>query len=346
MFPREPAWVFQAAERIITTPVAQNGQIIVRTSEGVYWLNAQGTPLQRVEVSGFTCLNCFNGPPVLCKEMLLVPEGGHSLSVFVVSTGALAWTAIPSANPDGSYVPSNVPVESIACGEQAVYVTRYNWNLTAYDYEGVVLWESDSLDRSRSSLATDGHIVYLGADIYIKAYDGLSGTILWSEKMGAFVRSIQLVSNTLYIGLFEAPFLAMDVDSRTIRWHVDFPAGEYPFLIEGETLYITNQDRLAAISRKDGRILWERRLPEANLGSPVVAKGVLYVRSTRGYLHALEASTGYEVGGLRIQSDGPFSYASDRGPGVAENLLLVPFGDHRLLAYRLIDLETSAGKER
>lgn len=340
LFPHEPMWIFQAAERIIAAPVVvQDKWIIVRTAKGIYWLDAEGMPLQRVEVSGSTCLNCFNSPPVLCGEWLLVPEGRHALSAFF-SMGALAWRVIPSPGPYGGYIPSNAPVESIACGEGIAYAARYNWDLTAYELlTGNVLWESSVPDRSTLSLATDGRIVYLGANIYIKAYDGFSGDLIWSEKMGTFVRSIQLVGKTLYVGLFKAPFLAIDVDTRSIRWQADFPAGEYPFLIDGNIIYITNQEHLAAISREDGQVLWQRKLPNADLGTSVVAKGVLYIRDTGGYLYALEVSTGRELGGLKVQSDGPFIYLSDRGPAVVRNLLLVPFGDNRLLAYPLIDPE-------
>jgi len=339
LFPREPAWVFQAAERITISPVVQDQWITVHTSQGVYWLDStEGKPLLKVALPG------SDGMPVACDGFLLVPERGHSLSAFVLSTGALAW-AVPLPPTHEGYVPIDVPVESIACGDEIAYVARYNWKLTAYQLvSGKILWESSVPDRSGLSLATDGHIVYLGANIYIKAYDGRSGELLWSETMGAFVQSIQLVTNTLYIGLFKAPFLAMDIDSRTIRWQADFPVGEHPFLVEGDTLYITNQGNLAAILRENGRIIWQRKLPGADLGKPIVAKGVLYVRSARGYLYALEASTGRELGELKIQPDTPFVYTLDRSPSVAGDFLLVPFGDNRLLAYRLINLDTPVNR--
>jgi len=341
VFPHKPIWVFQAAEQIITAPVVKDRWIIVRTSKGVYWLDVKGVPLQRVEISGFTCLNCFNRAPIVCEEWLLVPEGKRALSAFTLSTGALVWTAVPRSRTGlYYYTPSDVPVESIACGKGIAYVARFNWSLTAYKLlDGTVLWESSAPGRSSLSLATDGRIVYLGGYTYIRAYDGFSGELLWSKNLGAFVQAVQLVGETLYIGLFKAPFLAINVDSRTLRWQVDVPAGEYPFLIDGDTLYITNQGHLIAISREDGQVLWQKEWPGANLGSPIVANGVLYVRSTHGYLYALEASTGREVGGLRVQPDGPFVFASDRGPAVAGDLLLVPFGDNRLLAYPLINLE-------
>ncbi len=335
LFPQEPAWVFQAAERITTSPVVQDQWIIVRTSRGVYWLNStEGKPLLKI------ALPDSNRMPVACGGFLLVPECGNSLSAFALSTGALAWTVLPPPT-DGGYVPTNVPVESIACGDEIAYVARYNWRLTAHKLvNGEILWESSVPDRSGLSLATDGHIVYLGANIYVKAYDGRSGKLLWSEKIGAFVQSIQLVTNTLYIGRFKAPFLAIDIDSRTIRWQADFSVGEHPFWVEGDTLYVTNQDTLAAILRENGQIRWQRKLPGADLGRPIVAKGVLYVRSAQGYIYAFEAFTGRELGGLKIQPDVPFVYTSDWSPSVAGDFLLVPFGDNRLLAYRLIDLET------
>ena len=339
LFPQEPVWVFRAAERITTSPVVQDQWVIIRTSQGIYWLDSTtGRPLLRVELAGSDRL------PVPCDGLLLVPEGRHSLSTFTLSTGALVWTARPLPTYRG-YVPTDVPVESMACGGEVTYVARYNWRLTAYKLlNGEILWESSVPDRSGLSLATDGHIVYLGANVYIQAYDGHSGERLWSERMGTFVRSIQLVANTLYIGLFEGPFLAMDVNSRAIRWQADFPAGEHPFLVEGDTLYITNQGNLAAILRENGRIIWQRKLPSADLGRPIVAKGVLYVRSARGYLYALEASTGRELGELKIQPDTPFVYTLDRSPSVAGDFLLVPFGDNRLLAYRLINLDTPVNR--
>ncbi len=40
-FPTKPVWVFEAQERVVNTPVVQDGRVFVRTERAIYALDAQ-----------------------------------------------------------------------------------------------------------------------------------------------------------------------------------------------------------------------------------------------------------------------------------------------------------------
>jgi outer membrane protein assembly factor BamB len=106
----------------------------------------------------------------------------------------------------------------------------------------------------------------------------------------------------------------------------------YSLVTYDDGLYVSGK-RLFKMARGSGDIQW---ISEAygRLRRPVVLGNRVFVRDNFRTLYALDRDTGRETGRLTVQANKAASTQPGHGPVVVQDLLIVPFGDERVFAYR------------
>jgi len=337
IFPDTPEWTFWADENVTATPIVYGSYVFVRTSKAVYKLDGDtGILLWRFASPGTS--SSLDVSPQISGNLLIIPERGGLLAAVSIDTGHRVWR-VWSVDENRKFS-GTMRIEEFTIDGGIIYVARHSWRLTAYDLgSGEELWEVRVPDRVTLSLATDHNAVYLGAGHSIYAYDLQYGHLLWEKYMGLYVRSILAYDGFLYVAFISDArcLAAINLETRREEWHRSSASFGYPELryltIAGKVLYAVNEN-LFAINLATGAMLWKSE-SAGTLERPVVAGDRIYVRNNETTLYAFDTSSGDELGRLLVHPDAPLKEQPGRNPAIFEDLVIVPFGDERILAYRI-----------
>ncbi len=95
-------------------------------------------------------------------------------------------------------------------------------------------------------------------------------------------------------------------------WEADFGAVHTPVVSGGTVFLIGLDNKMHAISSRNGNLLWTAELPSGegggrnvNWAGPILANGQLYAVSSNGYLASVDAKTG-QASASRKVTDGVF----------------------------------------
>jgi len=339
-FPTKPVWVFEAEDRIVSTPVIEDSSIFLRStnhlisidplSGKLLWSTGSDVPYN-IHTGDLTIAPLVNG------DLIVVPEKGSSLKAYSITTGKERWkTPEIGANLKN---PGTASIESYAIGGERLFVARFSWTLSAYDLvNGDLLWEKSLPDKALLNVAADSKGVYVGEDNILRIYDPVSGEVLWEKDFGSSIGKLLLDDKTLYVVLPDGPnsLIALDLDNLQVKWSDErdkFRGDELRTLaLAGDNLYVGG-NRLFNISKVNGAVLWESE-KTGLLERPVTIKDKVIVRNTNKDLFLFDTITGQRLGQLKIRANTPMQHDPDRSPAVVNDLLIVPFGDNRIYAYR------------
>ena len=338
IFPDLPEWTFWANENVTATPIVYGSYVFVRTSEAVYKLDGDtGILLWRFASPGTS--SSMDVSPQISGNLLIIPERGGLLAAVSIDSGHLVWR-LWSVDENRRFS-GTMRVEEFTIDGGIIYVARHSWRLTAYDLEGgTKLWEVRVPDRVSLNLATDHEAVYLGASQLIIAYDLKFGQLLWEKDMGAYVRSILAQDGYLYVAFMSNDYnlAAINLETRQEEWKIRLTSIEGPdirYLTAADEVLYAVDENLYAFNLATGGILWQSSYTDF-LERPVVAGDRIYVRNNETTLFVFDSTSGDELGRLLVQHDAPLKRQPGRNPAIYGDLVIVPFGDERILAY-LID---------
>jgi outer membrane protein assembly factor BamB len=256
------------------------------------------------------------------------------LAAYSTESGELVWKT-----PALQIIETGTdPIRSITFNNQYLYVARHDWDLTAYDLKtGKVIWKHDLPGRSGPYVVANEKSVFLAAgEDTASILDANTGLDVWNYDKSGYFGPILLSDNTLYIAdVIHASLISLDIDFKHINWIKDLPISTYEFscMLEVEDNLLIAAQKLVMISMQDGSILWATD----NLGyleCPVLLKNEIYVRNNQTDLYAFDKESGQEKGKLQVRTNTVMKVDFFRGPIIANGLLVVPFGDNRLLVYQ------------
>lgn len=145
-------------------------------------------------------------------------------------------------------------------------------------YDGQLVWETQIAEpKGRSELE---HLVDIDADPVV-------------------------MDDTVYTVTYQGHAAAVDAQTGRQLWSRDFSA--YVGLrAAGEDLFmVDDKGDIWALDRATGATLWKQdKLTYRSLSAPVVVDGYLIVGDFKGYLHWLDAATGFIVGRYRVGDAG------------------------------------------
>lgn len=238
-----------------------------------------------------------------------------------------------------------------------LFVVTLSNELFALDAEsGRVLWSHDEIVEPAglaggASPAVDGGIVVApfssGAIVALRA---ANGRVVWSDRLVALrrtdpvsslahVRGLPVIDRGLAIGVSNSG-RTVAIDLRTGRrlWEQRI-GGTNTAWVAGEFVYlVSNDNQLACLSRRDGRVRWVRSLPrfedeEDKTGpigwsGPVLASDRLLIAASTGEVRSISPYTGEPLGRVELP-DAVFI-----PPAVAGETVFLLTEDAELLALR------------
>ena len=188
----------------------------------------------------------------------------------------LAWPALCVLLLAGCNQRANAPALSVppsAAAEDSVYIADSAGRIHAVRADGREQWSyslAADLERLDTSAAHDVQINYL--------------TALPDAKLFGLATNVT--------GRYAGEMILFALDGDRLRWQQTAPApepGVAPIAVGPTALYEAGDDGvLYAFARADGRPLWQYRVSQSALGSPIVgADGTVYVTGPRHNLHAI-----------------------------------------------------------
>ena len=231
----------------------------------------------------------FYGSPAIAGNSVYVGSDAAIFYALNITTGATLWSATLGSGIYSSPVVS-AGVVYIACNDDKVYALSVA--------SGAVLWSFKTGNPINSSPAVFDGVVYVGSeDNSLYALNATTGAKLWSFATGGEVESSPVVSNgAVYFGSDDAKVYALRADGPnvgTLLWSYATGSNVYatPAVAYG-TVYVGSADgNLYALNSHTGAVRWSFATGDT-VWSAAVANGVVYVTSAGGTLYALDASSG------------------------------------------------------
>jgi len=332
-FPTKPIWVFEAQDQVVNTPVIQDDRVFIRGEMDVYSLSAQdGTLLWK---ANYPVEPNVDFPQMAISDILLVPGGRSSVVSYSSEDGAVLWA------DHWLHSIGQSPAISITFLDDIVYVARPGATITAYEQKnGNILWQDHVLARSYLFMYNNEDSVFIAARHIFKSYDGVSGKQLFEKDFGEYIGPILIDKDILYIekGIDQVKLVAIRLPSYTTIWETTLP-GYSNFRTNTLTSYnhilLASGEALIALDKNTGELLWEKSHDEiGDAGRPIVLDSRVYVRNESGTLWSLDLDTGKYLGKVILRGNRGVDCLCEDGPAIYKDLLIVPYGDNRVFAYR------------
>ncbi len=170
--------------------------------------------------------------------------------------------------------------------------------------------------EGRIAVSADGEVLYVplaDEDGGVVAYAVRNGTERWRWKGAAVEGGVLLQNGALIVATLGGEVLALDEATGEPRWTVGLAPGAHvhaaPVEVDEQAVIVVD-DRgdVRRLDTASGTAAWTVTVGAPAYDAPAVAGGVVYVPTTRGTLHALDAETGrerwvHEVGaGVRVST--------------------------------------------
>ncbi|MFZ5896452.1 MAG: PQQ-binding-like beta-propeller repeat protein [Myxococcota bacterium] len=249
-------------------PIVASGRVYVPTNRNEIRAFNASTGSHRWTLAG----GAFSSPAASNGELYVTSQDG-SLRVLNSLDGSLSWTAS---------IGTTLAAPTLAGG--VVFVSSFTSGLLAFSALGCdgtmcsPLWRSDVMSGGRTTAAVGGGIVAV--------------TLADADP--------QL--SRLY-GYLEA---GCGAPVCSPRWSVSLGDLDLsPPVVSSGHVYLTAGDRLLAVNKNTGRVLW--RMPVHSTGTaPAVAQGVVFLLETNQF-SAFDAVTGARVWHSELTADGAIS---------------------------------------
>ena len=192
---------------------------------------------------------------------------------------------------------------SVALDEQEnLYFGCDSGRFFSLNPDGSFRWQYNTLYPIQSSPAVDELTrVFVGNNqSYLYAFDGNTGSVIWTKYLGAPVRSSPLVANNgiiyVVVGSDNQGIYALNADNGYYIWAtavagkvISSPALSH----DGQTVYVGvyhYQGKIYALNANDGTIQWSFSADGAiQWSTPAVGSdGTIYIGSQSGNLYAIE----------------------------------------------------------
>jgi len=322
--------VIDFGERIISSPISQNGAVFVQTVKGVYSIRLEDMAiLWRFPLVGEP-LNC---DPIIFEDMILAPDNKGAIVAISIDKGTLLWqSAQPYYSTGGSAI-----VEAIATRSNFIYAARYSSSLVAIDaFSGNVVWKQTVFDRSSLFLSFYDDTLYLGGDNQLVGFDPQSGEQLSSKSFPGYISAMQTDSSGIYLAS-RGSILLYDPVKDAIVWQKHRVADSVDYLVlMGDKLYACG-DGVISMWANSGEVDWAF-LDIGTSSSPAFIKNSLIVRQQKnGDYYQIDINTGVLQNRLTASSS-PENVRSDRdiiAPVVISDLALLNVTSSQLIIYNL-----------
>ncbi|MDW8024016.1 MAG: PQQ-binding-like beta-propeller repeat protein, partial [Nitrososphaerota archaeon] len=330
----------QPAHYYITygVPAVADGKLYVHTCD-----QAAGSSVAGVTSPGFsfTCFDAFTGQVIWRIPINIAYPSIAYGNVYGISGGTLycigertdPWSTFEGRPGNyriavGQSAPSDIScpwwsfqtggpiVGSPVVADGKVYVGSYDGNIYCIDaFKGTLIWKFPIGYRVSSTPAVVGGRVYTGADDgYVYCIDATTGAQIWKKPAGgvsegALFRSIpqrrsspMVVGDRIYVGAMDGRVYCFDTDGNQ-RWvytatNLTYGIGGSPYVYKGVVYIASGNGVLHAINATTGRGIWNRTITASD--RRFVATPIVVNDRRAGEILIIGSDTGAFMGGRRM----------------------------------------------
>jgi outer membrane protein assembly factor BamB len=178
--------------------------------------------------------------------------------------------------------------------------------VTALTTEGKLLWKFRREPGAGFTIRGNARPRVAHGLLYAGFSDGNVAALTLDQGVARWMRNVSGTGDYLDVDSIEAPeddtrvyaasakagVVALDAKTGEPVWTYALPGANQVF-IDGTRLYAAGRGAVVALSRLDGKKLWQFALGEDRFAQPLaISEGLLLVAVDRGALWALDANTG------------------------------------------------------
>jgi outer membrane protein assembly factor BamB len=291
--------------------------------------------------------NAFGGGPCYWQGRLYVATGFAEVVALNPANGKVIWRTGVSA-------PVHAP--PTVAGGRVFAVTVDNRLDVVSTSDGHALWSHTGIPETADligggSPAVEADVVVVGytsGELFALTVD--NGRPLWTSNLAAIrnvnaiaaladIRGRPVIDRGLVVAASHSGLMAaIDMRTGNRAWERDIGSSNSPWSVGDYVYVLANDNEMACLTRKDGKIRWLRRLPRFEdekaksdpiyWTGPVLGGNRLIAVSSNGKAISVSPETGAVMG----QQD--LADAAYVGPVIANDTLYVLTDDANLSAYR------------
>ena len=287
-------WSYLTGGSTFSSPAFVDGVVYIGSNDGkVYALNADSGAL----MWSFQTGDHIYASPAVVNNVVYVNTDNGILYALKASDGSKIWQATFGIGDHAD--------DSPAVANGIVYIGARNGYYAFDATNGAQIWFFTSTYSQRqfggyvySSPIVAGNVVYFGScDNYVFALNAFDGSMIWSYRVGGFLfSSPSVVKGVLFIGSYDGYVYALGgtpvppptpTPQPTVNPSPTPNADDWPILYHD-----LNRTGTSTATASNGNLLWQFNTGDKVYSSPVIANGVVYEGSWKGYVYALNAATG------------------------------------------------------
>ncbi len=285
-------WSFETRGRVVNAPAVANGVVYAGSDDNfVYALDAAtGSMLWSFETG-----DIIRSSPTVTGGAVYVGSNDNFVYALDAATGEMLWKHDTSKAVQYSPVVTDGVVYIGAQGD-------VDYSVHALDaMSGEQVWAAGVPYPYGAEFAVtvaNGKLYAPGASGEFYAMDASTGEVLWSLSVGMGSESPPtVVDGVVYLTAVNTAYALREATGEEI-WSYGtemFPAIDHPAVVVDGVYYFAPDSNLYALDVTTGHMNWYYPADGLITDAPVVAEGMVFVRSESGVFHALSAATGGPV---------------------------------------------------
>jgi outer membrane protein assembly factor BamB len=343
-----PRWSSDLQNGAIDVPIVSGRGLAYVVTDGVQ----NQTSFAFETNSSIYCLNTTNGAvvwhkdigsgyqlaaPLLYAGMVIVPSANGEIYAFDAITGANAWAAPFDMHSGTVFGPPSI----IAYGG-SLYVASATGKLFCLTSTGTQVWNATigSAIYASSPAAKDARIYIGGKDGNVRAFDSLTGALLWNVSVGERITgSPELISTGLVVTYTNSSSLntggvALVSYSGHVLKYVETEAVSGSAAITHSGAAVATSTKLWLIS-ESGQKLWNVSLGTIGAfspSSPTAVNGTIFTVTDEANSRLIAVSESGQVYFDYLLSPAEYTWAA---PSVADGVLYTASDNGRVYAFNL-----------
>lgn len=146
-------------------------------------------------------------------------------------------------------------------------------------------------------------VLYVGfSDGALVAINAQTGTEQWEITLNRNTKFKDIDASPLvdgdyiYINSYDDKIYCLSKDKGEIIWSAAFGGFSTPLLLDGALIVTSSKGELAALSKKDGQVLWVKKTNNGVFIEPSLFKSMIMTGESQGKLLFFDQKTGNQVG--------------------------------------------------
>jgi eukaryotic-like serine/threonine-protein kinase len=292
-------WKFKINQPILSSPIIDNDVVYFGGSDSTFYALklSDSKVLWKFKTKGQ-----IRSTVLVDGGSLYLNGGDGNLYKVDKKTGKTIWTY--KTTGDKKYDFADYHQSSPVLFNNKIYFGAA-YGLYVIDAEkGFKVWDYQTGDVVHSTPAIDNGKVFFGSfDGFVYALDASSGNLIWKFKTvghhyfpkGEVQGSPTVKDGIVFIGARDYNIYALDQEKGFSRWNKAFPLGwVFTGTMNDSVLHLAGADErvLMSVDPKSGAELWKKKMEFLIFGKNVYSKSMLYVGTTIGKFHGIDAKTG------------------------------------------------------